>query len=531
MCIVQPLDVDTAELANARLLDELSGGVGGVDIRLPVASVDPARLFEGVYVGMIAIHLSCGDAARLDEIAGFVAHTEGERSGGLHLGVDPFAAGAADPSADLAAALRIGAAHDLPGTWLSARGQGWHGAGAAPSQQIAIALATTAEYLRRAEAGGLADPATVFARTEYRLVADQNQFLTIARLRAFRRLHALMAETCGFAAAPAFVHAEAARRMMTKRDPWVNILRATVATFAAATGGADAISTLPHTALLGLPDDDARRLSRNVQTVLMEESNIFRVADPAAGSGGIEALTDALAERAWDEFRRIEAEGGLAASLASGALSGRIAAHADASRLAVARRREPITGTSTWPLLTERRPSVAAPLPQAAAPADAVPAHRIAEPWEALRDASDAHLAATGARPAIFLANLGPVSAYTLRSTWAKNLFEAGGIEAEGRGGHLTGETLADAFAQSGARIACLCSSDAAYETLAQDAARALAAAGAAKILMAGRPGEREADWRAAGVSAFVHEGLDMIALLRDLLADLGVALPAPGQE
>ncbi len=529
-CILQPVTVDDARAANARLLDELSGGCGGADLSLPAGGLDEAdllRLFDGVYTDLVAVHLSLPghDPAALGRIAGFLAERRGAGTGGsLHLGVDPFAAtGGPTPAERLAGAVHVGGTAGLPGTFVACRGQLWHGAGASSVQQIAVALAATAEMLRLADDGGLCDPAELFVRIEYRLVADQNQFLTIARLRAFRRLHALLGESCGFAPARAFVVAEGARRMMTRRDPWVNILRSTIAAFAGAVGGADAVLTLPHTALLGLPDDDARRLSRNVQTVLLEESNLHRVADPVAGAGGVEALTDALAEGAWDEFRAIEREGGLAASLASGALASRVAAYADASRKAVARRREPITGTSIFPLISERSAAVAGPVPAARAEPAPVAPHRAAEPWEALRDASDAALAATGVRPRILLVTLGPVAAHTLRANWAKNLFEAGGIEAIFAAGE---GDLASALDAAGTPLACLCSSDALYAEKAAEVAAALKAAGAAPLLLAGRPGEAEPALTAAGIDGYVHEGLDMVALLAGLHDRLGVTGP-----
>ncbi len=158
-------------------------------------------------------------------------------------------------------------------------------------------------------------PLEIVGRISFRLVADQNQFLTIAKLRAFRRLWTLVLNAWGIPAVPAFVHAETAWGMQTKRDPWVNILRSTIATFAAAVGGADAITTIPHTAVVGEPDKAARRLARNLQSILLEECNLHRVADPAAGAGGIEELTDALASAAWAEFQQIDREGGLIASI------------------------------------------------------------------------------------------------------------------------------------------------------------------------------------------------------------------------
>jgi methylmalonyl-CoA mutase len=362
-------------------------------------------------------------------------------------------------------------------------------------------------------------PLEIVGRISFRLVADQNQFLTIAKLRAFRRLWTLVLNAWGIPAVPAFVHAETAWGMQTKRDPWVNILRSTIATFAAAVGGADAITTIPHTAVVGEPDKAARRLARNLQSILLEECNLHRVADPAAGAGGIEELTDALASAAWAEFQQIDREGGLIASINGDHITARIRTVAEARRQAVAKRRIPITGTSTYPLLSERQPKVD-PGPPMAPPGEGLT--RDAEPWEALRDRSDAALASGGRRPAVFLANLGPVAAFTGRATWAKNLFEAGGLEAVGRDGFDDLSELARVIRAGALRIVCLCSDDRTYETLGAKAVAAVREAGADLVLLAGRPKEIEAQLVAAGVDRFVHEGLDMLDLLGALHDHLG---------
>src|SRR5262249_32837404 len=160
------------------------------------------------------------------------------------------------------------------------------------AQELAFSLAVALAYLRALEAETpLADAARMIF---FRLVADADQFLTVAKFRALRKLWARVQEACGLAPRPALVAAEAAWRTMTQRDPWVNMLRATMAVFAAGLGGADSITVLPFTAALGLPDRFARRMARNTQLILLEESNLAKVSDPAAGSGVIEDLTAKL---------------------------------------------------------------------------------------------------------------------------------------------------------------------------------------------------------------------------------------------
>lgn len=548
--IVQRVHLHDGDRANAQILEELAGGVDAIDLVLPSSPgvLDQTtshedltdkliRALSGVYLDMMSVHLTGGiDIINAGKILAEVASSssEGRAASLLRIGYDAILnlTNKFDKNIDpdgIKAGVRdlflISAGCNPRSTMVASSGQFWHARGATESQQLAISIATGLFYLRLSSSGALpgVDPARVASAIEFRLIADQNQFVTIAKLRAFRRLWALVLDESGLPDRPAFVHAETAWRLQTKRDPWVNILRSTVACFAAAVGGADAITTRPHTELLGTPDAAARRLSRNVQTVLMEECNLHRVADAAAGAGGIEALTDALAEAAWSEFQQIEREGGIEASIRAGALFARIDAADAKRREQVARRRLPITGTSTYPLIAERSPDLGDG-PAAEPPGPGV--HRLAEPFETLRDRSDAALVRDGVRPRVFLANLGPVAAFTARATFSKNLFEAGGIEAVQGTGTADPGALAGAFAASGARLACLCSDDATYAAIAPAAAGALAAAGAT-VLLAGRPKEGEADLRAAGVSAFIYDGMDVLDLLGRLHDDLGTPVAA----
>jgi methylmalonyl-CoA mutase len=147
---------------------------------------------------------------------------------------------------------------------------------------------------------------------------------------------------------------------------------------------------------------------------------------------------------------------------------------------------------------------------------------RLAEPFEALRDASDRMLAQTGARPTVFLANLGKLSDFTARATFAKSFFETGGIEAVSNDGFAGRDEMIAAFKASGARLACLCSSDKVYAAEGVDAAAALERTGAELIYLAGRPGDLEAALRAASVQTFIYAGCDVLATLQAAFHALG---------
>jgi methylmalonyl-CoA mutase len=402
---------------------------------------------------------------------------------------------------------------------LRADGRPVHEAGGSEAQELAFSIAAGVSYLRLLEASGFALE-QARQRISFLMAADADEFLTIAKFRALRKLWARVEQACGLKPQPAFVSAETAWRMMTRRDSYVNMLRATIAVTAAGVGGADAISVLPFTAALGLPDAFARRVARNTQLILLEESNLFRVSDPAAGSGGIEALTTQMSHAAWTLLQEIEAAGGAAAALEQGLIQKKIAATRTAREAATARRKDAITGTSDYPNLGELPvavldvPRPAVPAAKAAITFDALPQIRLAEPFEALRDASDRTLAKTGTRPKVFLANLGKSSDFTARATFARNFYEAGGIEARINDGFQDQAAMVAAFRASGAKLACLCSSDKVYEREAATAARALAAAGAI-VHFAGRPGEHEADWRQAGIKSFIYVGCDVVSTLQ----------------
>ncbi|KQZ01709.1 methylmalonyl-CoA mutase [Pseudolabrys sp. Root1462] len=422
------------------------------------------------------------------------------------------------------AKLLAGFAADLAGQGFKgpfavADGRAVHAAGGSEAQELAFALGNAVAYLRMfVDAGVPLDQARKLIF--FRLAADADEFMTIAKSRALRKLWARVEEASGLTPQPAFVSAETAWRMMTQRDPYVNMLRTTIAITAAGLGGADSISVLPFTAARGLPDAFARRVARNQQLILLEESNLYRVADPAAGSGGIEALTTQLAQTAWSLFQDIEKAGGAAAAIEHGLMQKKVAETRKAHEANVARRKEPLTGATEFPHLGESdvkvldASRVTVPPLTAAITFDALPQIRLAEPFEALRDKSDAIARKSGSRPKVFLANLGKLSEFTTRAGYAKNFYEAGGIEAIGSDGYKDQAEMLAAFRKSGTNLACICSSDKVYEAEAVAAAKALAEAGAT-IHLAGRPGELEAILKEAGVRTFIYVGCDVLSTLQ----------------
>jgi methylmalonyl-CoA mutase len=285
---------------------------------------------------------------------------------------------------------------------------------------------------------------------------------------------------------------------------------------------------LPFTWALGRPDAFARRIARNTQLVLQEESAAARVTDPAHGSWYVERLTDDLAKAAWGLFQEIEAGDGMAAALESGFIQDRIARVAETRAGDIAHGRIELTGVSAFPKpgddgITVEPHAPFDPVVDGAASVAPLSPRRLAVPFEALRDAADAFLARTGKPPQVFLACLGDLAVHAARSTWMRNYLAAGGIEAVASAPLHNSADAGAAFAASGARIACICSSDDVYVELAEAAAGALKQAGAAQVLLAGRPKDQEAALRAAGVDTFIFAGGDAVATLTKLHEALGI--------
>ncbi|MGW9333714.1 methylmalonyl-CoA mutase family protein [Bosea sp. NPDC055594] len=508
-----------------------------------VAALDTA--LDGVMLDLIRLRLDPAPAgernARL--VAELIARRDIDPAkADVDFGLDPIgvfashgALSAAWPELGRRLATLIGElrGRGFSGPFLTVDTRPYHEAGASEAQELGAAMATALAYLRALEAGGMALDLARDA-ISFTLVADTDEFMTIAKFRAARLLWERVQQACGLAPKPMALHAETAWRSLTRRDPWVNQLRATIASFSAGIGGADSLTVLPFTAALGLADAFARRVARNTQLILLEEANLWRVADPAAGAGGFEALTQGLCEQGWSKLQDLEREAadglpGMIAALANGHVQQGLARQRALRAKAIATRREPITGTSEFPNLGETSVSVLAVPPVADGSeavatetglmTEALPSVRLAEAFEALRDQADAATTRRGTRPTVFLATLGSIADFTARAGFARNLFEAGGLAAPSGDGFASGgatdlAALVTAFETSGARLACLCGSDAGYAGEAIAVAQALQAKGAS-VWLAGRPGDLESALNQAGVSAFIFAGCDVIEALR----------------
>ncbi|GIH23805.1 methylmalonyl-CoA mutase [Acrocarpospora phusangensis] len=491
-------DPDPAATRDAIQAD-LENGV--TSLWLDLTSLAPADLpavLDGVFLDLAPVVLDAGprteEAARI-----FLELASGTALAGGNLGASPLHPG-------LAGLVHRCAAEQPAVLAVTVDALPYHDAGGGEAAELGCSIAAGVAALRAlTDAGVSAEQA--FGHLEFRYAATADQFLTIAKLRAARRLWARVAEVCGVPAATQRQHAVTSSAMMTARDPWVNMLRTTLACFGAGTGGADAVTVQPFDAALGLPDGFARRIARNTQSLLVEEAGVARVLDPAGGSYYVENLTAALAERGWSWFQEIERAGGFAAALDT-LIPARLAETRTARARDIARRKHPITGVSEFPNLTER-PVVRAPGPGLPASPGLV---RHAAGYEALRDLADAR----PTRPAVFLATIGPVAVHTARASFAANLFAAGGIATVTSGPGTDAAAMAEAFRDAGTPVACLCSSDRLYGEHAETVAAALRAAGARRVWLAGK-GEYP------GVDGTIRAGGDALDVLRTTFADLDI--------
>lgn len=590
--VVQRIDIPDPTKANAQILEDLVGGASGLELVFSSALTSyghgiwiedmegMAALLNGVQPDLIDIRLEAG-RENVEVLALLLAYLDKQgiepATVRVFSSIDPYAwvamHGFSVPDMDVANRyfrdiVEAVAGLGSPARVVKADGRVWHSVGATPAQELGLVLACAAAHLRSLERTNLA-PEDWAGRISVNLTADADQFGTIAKARAFRALWSCVLDGAGLPQSPMHLHMSTSHRMLTRNDPWVNLLRNTVAAFAAGVGGADSVCVLPHTLAAGLPDAFARRLARNTQSILLEESNLAKVMDPAAGSGAIEDRTESLCTAAWAFFQEIEAAGGVFEALHKGFVQERVLSARSNLEKNVAGRKRPITGVSEFPDLfekpvdvlhseghdlTSRRPPLEGlpepdggtwfkalcksalegqPLPDLSMRLEQRPdlkslksleAFRASEPFERLRAAADAFTIDTGAAPAVFLASLGPLAKFTARATWSANAFAAGGLNAVAAEVYGSIEDLTTAFKASGATIACLVSSDDIYEAEAEIAARALKTAGASHLYLAGKPGANETRYREAGIDTYLFAGCDLLSLLQEAHARLGVA-------
>lgn len=606
--ILQLIDVPALKAANEQISTDINGGASGLVLAIsndiPYASAelplynlaDYQTLFASINITGKSLYFTNGREG-LVNAANFISYAT---AGGLDLstidgsfGFDPLSLFASqghypepedeafDNWLDAAAAIEATGSKMTP---FLASGRTWQQAGASEAMELGFTLAALLSYVRALEKSGMTT-AEAFKKVDISLTTSSDIFLSTAKLRAMRLLwskvySASLPEQAQDQDHQPKLIAEMSYLGLTRADPEVNMLRATVATVAAGLGNADALVLLPFSAAHGVASKAARRLALNTQIIAQEESHIGKVEDPARGSWYVENLTSQLAKKAWAVFQKTECSGGLTGMLKSGAIKTMIDEKRETQTNDISQGNKQITGVTIFPNINETPPdlfededdswqeveaSSSNVVPTLKAPivsgGDAgarfkdiqevlgkgTPTYiidealegpatiktmigdidnRIVEDIEFLRNLSDEILAEKSIRPNVFLANLGTASEFTARATWAKSYFETGGIEASGNEGFTTIEQLVEGYTASGATIACLCSTDARYSTDAANAARALLKHGAEAIYIVARPSflKTIAYEDRSLFQTLLYQGTDMVSTLVEAHQIIGFA-------
>ena len=515
----------TAAEGNSTILDALAGGISALLLRVGDTGIEPGQLdrwLEGVYLELAPVMLDAGVHFRsvAEALTGLIAGADDSTRAlmSIDLGADPLTAplsGRPAPDVDEVASVATGIDCGSGVRAITVDGPAFHGLGANASWELSGVLAVATDYLRLLTGSGSA-VADAFGQISFRLVADDDQFMTIAKCRAARQLWGRVAEVLGHPECGALrVHAVTSPAMMTQRDPWVNMLRTTVATFGAGVGGADTVTVLPFDTAIpggfpGVSPDFARRIARNSQLLLLEESHIGRVLDPAGGSWYVENLTETLAAQSWKQFQDIEAHGGF--RQAHDHLTAQIARVRDRRADDIAHRRIAITGVNEFPNLGEPDPR------QIAEDFEGV---RYAATFERLRDRADTYRTRTGARPRVLLLPLGPLAENNVRATFAANVLASGGIEAVNPG-TVEQSGIEGAVRSSGTAIAVICGADSRYRAELAAVIPAVRGAGIEHVYLAGPESSTSrlpADTRPDG---HLSTGIDAVAALTLMLDRLG---------
>ncbi|GAB17349.1 methylmalonyl-CoA mutase small subunit [Gordonia effusa NBRC 100432] len=525
-------DAQGASEVNEAILDAFNSGASGLWLHVGngVTSDNLADVFTGVYLDLIPVTLDAGAdgvvaaQAFLDVKA---ASADAPRSVTptvatiASLGFSPLTAAYSgridvdDVEATAFAAKTVSALNGVRAFRLD--GTDFATAGATDAQELGYLVAAGLAHVRDLVGAGLTE-SEALRQITFAVSIDDDQFGVTAKLRAMRKVWSRVAQVIG---APddgaAVIHAVTDLSMLTQRDPWVNMLRTTVAAFGAGVGGADQVTVLGYDAAIPIAQRTSkasfsRRIARNTQLLLLEESNIGRVLDPAGGSWFVESLTADLAQAAWSVLQNVERAGGYRKALADNIIADAIAAARATRDEDVAHRRTSVTGVNEFPNLGER------PLDRAAVTTDlelATPRlARVAQAFEELRDRSDAVLATTGVRPSIELVPLGTVAEHNGRTTFVANLLAAGGIAAINPG-PVTAQSVAVQTP-----IAVICGTKARYAEEGPAVLAALRANGIQKVLLAG-PLKEWPESESDKPDGSLRVGIDAVSTLTDLLDQL----------
>ncbi|MFQ3667334.1 MAG: methylmalonyl-CoA mutase family protein [Fimbriimonadaceae bacterium] len=558
--------------ANAIARDALNRGAEELEFSLfpggyrVESAEDLKALLDGVFLEMVPVSLNGGPATPIltvflqGEVARRGLAPEAVAGGLVFDPVLDACAGRSDVSVDVALDAVPDWFRDVAASFPKMRSLTVHAgrfqeAGAGVTQELGFGLALLVEYLAKLQAEGI-DLATAVPKIQIRFAVGSQYFLEIAKLRAARLLVVKVCEAFGVVGARPEIHAATSRSTKTLYDPYVNMLRATTESMAAAIAGVDSINVEPYDSVFRTADAFSQRIARNTQILLREEAYLDKTADPLAGSYAVEALTDSVADLAWKLFQEVEAMGGFLTAWKSGFVPDEIAKSRAAKEKAAVHRRQPIVGTSNYPNAKETRlrdlavsaaptafhavldgktrlsdiltkvQSGAKTSDWAVGPAAPGPlaVFRAAEPFEKLRLRVEKAVEAGMRQPTVMLLLAGDAKMRKARATFCAGFFGCGGYRVVETGPFADVEEAGKAACENQADFVVLCSSDDAYLELAVQTRDALTHAQCAvPIVVAGYPEAQLEALREAGVNEFVHIRSDVVATLTRYHAALGI--------
>lgn len=397
-------------------------------------------------------------------------------------------------------------------------------AGAYIYQEIGYALAAGADMLAKVSEKSGKSISEVAERIRFEMGIGSNYFMEIAKFRAIRWLWALIVrsndEKASDRATKAVVHAETSRWNKTIYDAYVNLLRSMTETMSATIAGVHSVTVNPFDKHYNPKGSDfSRRIARNQQLLLKEESHFDKVVDPAGGSYYIEHLTQAIAEQGWKLFLEVEEQGGFAKLANEGKVQEAVNASNEARHKAVATRRENLLGTNIFPNFTETATEETRAIDNSKVEGKEITAldkRRGASDFEELRLATEA----SGKTPKVFMLTIGNLAMRLARSQFSSNFFGVAGYKLIDNLGFKTVQEGVDAARKAGADIVVLCSSDDEYAEYGPQALEALK--GEMPLVIAGAPACME-ELQAKGIEHFVHVKANVLETMQKFNELMGI--------
>ena len=417
-----------------------------------------------------------------------------------------------DPLADLGFSAQV--ISGLPDGLVpfAIRADEFHESGAGAIEELGFPLSRAVDFVAEMRDRGIVLK-QILRSVGFSFVIGPEIFIQVAKLRAFRMIWAQVVKAFGGSLedAKATIYAETAHWNQTVYDPYVNALRGTTEAISAILGGADSITIIPFDACYRLPNQSSRRLARNTQIILKQEALFSRVADPLGGSYLIEALTNAIAAKAWRLLQDLEAAGGFRKAKSDGIVDSVLDQRRRVREQAVACRRVALTGCNRFPNLSEAVLDRVDPI--------RISAHqRAAEPFETMRVRTEQHVKSAGHAPRIVLAEIGDPKMRAARSQFASEFLACAGLSGQKQRFERSNQ-----IASAHADLLVLCSSDPEYLGIAVELMPKLQErVHCAKVVIAGNPESAE-KLRALGISDFIHMRSNAVEVLSAIQKKIGI--------